>query len=283
MEQLGTAGTKEMAVPKSAIAVWDFTWFPPEGVDENFVIERLKQIAKKWCFQLEECPETKKLHYQGRMSLKTKKRLKQAVEALDLKGAHLSASHCDEDDEYVSKPQTRVAGPWRNTDAEKAYIPRDVREITALLPWQQTLYEASQIYERRQIYYVYDPVGNNGKSIFTRWMMAHRHGQLLPFCNDYKDLMRMVMCVPDSKCYIIDMPRAINKEHLNQLYSGIESIKGGYAYDDRYHFKQKLFDPPVIIVFANKLPDRGMLSEDRWRIFGISEQKTLYEFRGEMS
>lgn len=279
MEQSGTAGTKEMAGTQSALAVWDFTWFPPNEEDENYVIERLKKIAKKWCFQLEECPETKKLHYQGRMSLKTKKRLKQAAEALDLRGAHLTATHATEDDEYVTKEASRVKGPWDSDAPEKAYIPRDVREIEKLLPWQQTLFEASRIYERRQIYYIYDEHGNIGKTVFTRWMMAHKHGQLLPFCNDYKDLMRMVMCVPDSKCYIIDMPRAINKEHLNQLYSGIESIKGGYAYDDRYHFKQKLFDPPVVIVFANKLPDRSMLSEDRWRIFGISDQKTLFEYR----
>jgi len=55
--------------------------------------------------------------------------------------------------------------------------------------------------------------------------------------------------------------------------SGIETLKDGYAYDDRYHFKEEYFDCPQIWVFMNMVPDISMLSKDRWKLWVIKEGK----------
>ena len=83
------------------------------------------------------------------------------------------------------------------------------------------------------------------------------------------------MDTPKKRLYIIDMPRSVNKDRLYGLMSGIETIKDGYAYDDRYSFKEQYFDCPNIWVFSNKQLDMEYLSIDRWRMWRINEDKAL--------
>jgi len=76
---------------------------------------------------------------------------------------------------------------------------------------------------------------------------------------------------------MFDMPRAMNKDRLYQFYAAIETIKDGYAYDDRYHFTEKVFDCPNIWIFTNRMPDTTLLSTDRWKFWEISEKNELVE------
>jgi hypothetical protein len=110
-------------------------------------------------------------------------------------------------------------------------------------------------------------------------MRAHKLGRALPPVNDYKDLLRMVCDLPTSKLYLFDMPRAMNKDKMYQFYSAVETIKDGYAYDDRYTFKEKVFDCPNIWIFCNVLPDLAMLSRDRWRIWDIDNSYNLVKLK----
>jgi len=88
-------------------------------------------------------------------------------------------------------------------------------------------------------------------------------------------MMRMVCDMPTARMYLVDMPRSLNKDRLYQFYSGIETIKDGYAYDDRYKFKEKFFDCPNIWIFSNILPDMDMLSKDRWKLWSIDKEYKL--------
>lgn len=260
----------------SQVCVWDFT-LKKEGNDVEEIKKILKNHCKKWCFQLE---ESKKgyVHFQGRFSLKLKRRLK-GVKKLFPQETHLSITSTANRDNmfYVMKDETRKEGPWKDND-EETYIPRQIREIKQLYPWQQYIVNNHDVWDTRTINIIYDKKGNNGKSILCSYMRAHKKGFVLPFCNDYKDIMRMIMNVPTKRCYLMDMPRAINKEKLYQMYSAIETIKNGYAYDDRYHFKEKVFDCPNIWIFTNTLPDMNLLSIDRWKLWKISNNKELVEY-----
>lgn len=257
----------------SACCVWDFT-LKSDGLPPADLIKLLRQHCKKYCFQEEEGKSGFK-HYQGRFSLKVKCRMN-GVKAWMPNATHLSAtSNANKGNMfYVMKDDTRIHGPWKDSD-EDIYIPRQIREIKQLYPWQQHIVDNYDTWDTRTINVIYDQKGNNGKSILCGYMRAHKKGFVLPFCNDYKDIMRMIMCVPTKRCYLMDMPRAINKDKLYQMYSAIETIKNGYAYDDRYHFKEKVFDCPNIWVFTNMLPDLNLLSSDRWKIWNISSDMKL--------
>ena len=124
------------------------------------------------------------------------------------------------------KDDTRIDGPWKDDD-EEIYIPRQIREIEKLYPWQQHIVDNYDIWDTRSINIVIDKRGNNGKSILVSYMRAHKLAFAIPYCNDFRDILRMVMDVPTKRCYLIDMPRAIKKEKLFQMYSAIETIKNG--------------------------------------------------------
>lgn len=178
---------------------------------------------------------------------------------------------------YCEKDETRVDGPWKDSD-EEVYIPRQVREIDTLRPWQKTVIDSLENWDTRTVNMVYCPFGNIGKSVLVGWCRAYKLARALPPINDHKDIMRMVCDLPTSRAYLIDMPRSLNKDRLYGFYSGIETIKDGYAYDDRYSFKEKVFDCPNIWIFSNTLPDRTLLSGDRWKIWEVVNMElTEYE------
>jgi hypothetical protein len=89
--------------------------------------------CERWCFQIEEGEsESKYLHYQGRFTLKTRKRLMEVRQMFvdvdaGMTGVHLSVTSRVNADNYayVTKSRTRVEGPWFN-EAAREYIPADV-------------------------------------------------------------------------------------------------------------------------------------------------------------
>ncbi len=247
------------------------------------IIECLKEWASKWWFQYEE-GDTGYRHFQGKLNLKKKRRLQEISPLLQdeppLKKIRLSPTSKNNigKTHYIIKKDTRKDGPWTHED-EVIYIPRQIREIKQLYPWQQSIIDKVNDWDTRTINVIYDQDGNIGKSTLVGYLRAHSLAKKLPFCNDFKDIMRMVCDMPTSTCYLIDMPRAINKEKLFQMYSAIEEIKNGYAYDDRYKFKEKFFDCPNIWVFTNMVPDRTLVSNDRWKIW-VVKNKELKGFSG---
>lgn len=259
-----------MANRNNPTAVWDFT--APSEVSQEKIKKFLQKYCKKWCYQLE-LSESGYEHWQGRISLKSKERLTTLRKKLDDR-VHwsITSNNGKDDDFYVSKEETRVKGPWKDSDP---YIPRQVREITNLYPWQKDVIKISEKWDTRTVHCIIDQGGNIGKSTLCMYMAVHGLARKLPYCNDFKDVMRMVCDLPTSKTYLIDMPKAISKEKLFQMYSAIEEVKNGYAYDDRYHFQEKFFDSPAVWVFTNKVPDESLLSRDRWRLHTIEDNELV--------
>lgn len=213
------------------------------------------------------------MHWQGRMSLKTKVRNLKGI--LDMPGRCTPTSGNCTTFDYVMKEDTRIEGPWRDSAQEgEDYIPRQYRNLT-LLPWQKDVSEQLDIWDTRTINVIYDQVGNSGKSTFAGYMRVLKKARPLGFCKDYKDIMRMVMDLPTSRAYFVDVPRAIKKDKLYDFWAALETVKDGYAYDDRYHFKEKNFDCPNIWVFTNILPNLNLLSKDRWKVWVIKDQALL--------
>lgn len=256
-----------MAKQESACCVYDCVIW--DGVDdEKWLIDKFEEHCKKWSFQLEQCPSTGTLHYQCRISLKEKQRIAGVVKLIGCR-CNVSITSKDNRDNmfYVCKVESRVRGPWKDDD-ERPIVTSDIARMIKLRPWQEQLLALIRCEpDDRSIHVIYDPIGNQGKTKFAKYCRCNNLGRKVPLVNDYKDVVRMVCDMPTSRCYFIDMPRAINKERLNQFYSAIEDVKNGWVFDDRYKFREKLFDPPHVIVFTNHVPDEDMMSKDRWFIW----------------
>lgn len=258
------------------ICVYDFTC-SKEHNGKDDIMKLLKLHCKKWCFQ-EENGESGYPHFQGRMSLKMKERIGTCIHKFPR--FHLSPTSKENSDNvfYVTKEETRVDGPWKDTD-KVIYIPRQIRDIETLYPWQQHIVDDRNVWNTRTINIVIDETGNHGKSILASYIGVHEIGRSLPYSNDFRDISRMVMGTESKSLYIIDIPRALKKEQMFQFFAGIEQLKNGYAFDDRYSFQEKYFDCPNIWIFMNKKPENNLLSKDRWKYWEINYNLELQRFK----
>lgn len=261
------------------VAVWDFTLAVGDWTEATVKAELTPERVKKWAFQLERGDETGYIHFQGRVSLSNKRR----THPTWLPGAHWSvtSSNARLEEFYVLKEDTRLAGPWTDRDDPPPFIDDDVREaMAALRPWQETVLASmapDAPRQFRQVNIIVDVTGNIGKTTVSDVARFRGHGTTLHAMDNAKDMMRQVMNKPKKGGYIIDLPRALPKKDLAQLYAAIESIKDGHAFDDRYKFTEEYFKKPVVWVFTNVRPDTALLSPDRWVFWEVEVDGTLSE------
>lgn len=265
-------------------ASFDFRFNEDAFETHTAVMAWLDGLAKHYTFQKER-GDTGYIHWQGRLSLIKKRRPAELITLLTTTARkvpnYIEPTSNPEfrtgDAFYCLKEDTRIEGPWTDKD-KPAYIPRQIREVKQLYPWQKAIVDSAKIWDTRHINLVYCPTGNKGKTTLVGWCRAYNLARVLPSVNESKDMLRMVCDMPTSNMYLFDMPRSMNKDRLYGFYSAIETIKDGYAYDDRYAFKEKVFDCPQIWIFSNTLPDFNMLSNDRWQIWEINNEKDLKRF-----
>lgn len=283
-------------VTENPMAVFDFTAYC-DLVSQETLNEFLINYSKKWCYQKEQGEESGKLHWQGRISLKVRKRfgeVKSWTKGLkdNLHTIHwsLTSNENTKNDFYVMKEDTRVAGPWSSEDIPEtpAYIPRQYRDkMDTLRPFQEKIKDLSMEYNDRTIHYIYCENGNKGKSTIANLMRIFNHGIILPPINDADKLVfsacniLMAKKIRNTIPIFIDLPRAMNQERLYGIFSAIEVIKSGYVYDTRNHYKDWDFDSPNIFVFSNIEPELSLLSRDRWIVWTIDDDDNLVRFKAE--
>lgn len=273
-------------MPQGQICVYDFTCKCDRVASSDAVKTFLRKIAKKWTFQKELGTKTGFLHWQGRVSLRVKVRPKAALSLFNQEwepgwgqlsitsGDEAAKMYLDGTAFYCQKDDTRQGGPWTDKDPVPQYETMEVQKLEkwGLRAWQMEICDLITGYDGRSINVVYCPKGNIGKSSFTEWLEFKDIAYEIPMMRLMEDIMQAVMNINISRkwsAFTIDMPRAMNKEKLYDFFSGIECLKNGVAYDKRYQFKKLRFNRPHIWIFTNDVPDVGMMSRDRWKIWQV--------------
>lgn len=267
----------------SPLAMYDLT-IPCDRYTLDDVKDFMRTYCKRWAFQQESGEETGYIHYQCRISLISKKRIDNMVPWIHNKFLGFRCSPTSSptfysgNEFYVIKPDTRIAGPWNDRDdINMTTIPRRLKvENVIWRPWQTYVREAIALEpDDRTCNVIINAPGNIGKTFLCMWLMARKLATRVPPQKEAKDIMRMILDIPTRTCYFFDLPRATSNQSLNAIYSAIEEIKNGYAYDDRYKFREKIFEPPHVWVFTNILPPSNLLSNDRWKYWTVTPQYEL--------
>lgn len=268
------------------VQVWDFR-MNEDSVEKSNLITNLDQIAKQWVFQLEAGEETGYRHWQGRMTLfkvKRKPELMELMRKIDMEVPnYLMPTSTNATGKrtfsYVMKADTRVDGPFKDTD-KPAFIPVQYQNIE-LYPYQEQILKSRLEFDFRVVDCIVDSSGNNGKSTIAS-IADLRHGCIdLPWINDADKLISSLCDILIAKqernpgIIFLDMPRALNKEKLHSLYTAIEQMKKGKVWDMRNSYKEWWFNSPRIWVFTNAKPDTDMLSLDRWRFWQIRDKMLM--------
>lgn len=270
------------------VCVFDVT-LALDAADASAVKKSLRELARKWVFQGEQAQPTPKnpdgwKHWQIRLSLHKPKRKQECIKFIKDSAEFWATCHVQVTStngakakwSYQMKMDSRIEGlgPYTDQQDEEFEEPWHVAEYKTLLPWQKFIWDSMVDREKRLINFLYCPKGNIGKSILVMKARCAARARMLPPVNDYKDIMRMVCSMPQATCYLVDVPRALpSKTTMHGFWAGIESLKDGYAWDDRYSFQERIFGSPVVWVFSNTQPDSAVLSPDRWTYWHVKDQE----------
>ena len=256
------------------------------AADHKEVGARLFDIASKFVFQKERAAENGFEHWQCRIMVRNRTTLGSFKSQFcpNLWHGRVSATsnevHCSRSFNYVMKETTRIAGPWKDNEFEPEAPKVMTRQLQTFLshelrPWQSQIKDIVQQLDDRKITFVYDDVGNSGKSIFSEYLEYHGWAEEIPPFQKLEDLMAAVLALKNKKAFLCDMPRSLPKHKLGEFYAGMESIQNGVAYDKRYHLRRVRFDRPQVVIFANRMPRFHFLSQDRWAIYVMKPDYSL--------
>lgn len=257
---VGNTSTTGKKVENAAYC-WSFTWPWKEDDDLCQMCQVLKDICKTFVFQLEEAPSTGYKHYQGFISLKIKERMSTLKNLLGGTIHWEPAKNRFSLEKYAGKCETRLGGPWNESSVF-------IKTISKLRPFQ---IEAEHICltedDDRIIHWYWEPSGNTGKTQFCKYMYVKHKVTLIGNC-DFKDMAHGIKNQP--KVVLINIPKDTKEYTIN--YKAIECIKDGLIFSPKYDGGAKVWNSPVVIVFANFPPKLTGVSADKWRITNIAEK-----------
>lgn len=128
------------------------------------------------------------------------------------------------------------------------FVPRD---------WQQPILDMiAEPPHKRQILWVYDSVGDTGKSYLSRYLIDKHEAW---YCCGGKT-NDLTYSYNGQKVVIFDFSRD-SENYIN--YQIMEQLKNGMLHNTKYESGMKIFNTPHVIVFANFTPQEGKFSRDR--------------------
>lgn len=133
------------------------------------------------------------------------------------------------------------------------------KEFANFIPneYQLIMIEHLENQNNRQITWVYDKVGNKGKSYFARYLLIMENATI--FSNS--KTQDIAYAYKNEPIVIFDFSRS-QQEFIN--YGVIEDLKNGILFSAKYESTTKIFKKPKIIIMANFPPELNKLSMDRW-------------------
>lgn len=151
-------------------------------------------------------------------------------------------------------------------DYIRIHTPPLIPMTDPLRTWQQELWTMLQFDpDDRTIIFIVDPVGNSGKTWFTKYLLSHFPKAFACRPGKIPDLAHSIP--EDITHFLMDCPRSRVKF---LPFSILEELKDGRVFSPKYESRVKTFSRSHVIVFSNELPHQGELSEDRYAVYTVS-------------
>lgn len=264
IQETGGRGNTKPSPSSNQLKKWFFTFNNFNEIHIEILNNYFFEICEKFIFQ-EEIGENGTKHLQGAIWLK--KRMRWSEFKLDnrihwekTKGSDLEVIN------YCSKNETWTGRRW----VYKIVIPEKLKYLKKedLYIWQRKVEDI--ILEKpddRTIYWIWDPVGGNGKSQLVKRLVIE-YDCLLITGGKKSDIINMVynyVIVKYLNVVLLNSPRCIDRIS----YSSLEDIKDGIIVNTKYETGSKIINSPHVMVFSNHMPEVEKMTKDRWKIFKI--------------
>lgn len=211
-----------------------------------------------------EIGENKTPHLQGYVKIKTRKRIGQMKE-INYK-AHWEK--CD--NILASINYTQKDGNYIQNTSE-----RRIKKIPETLrPWQQKLFDIVKCKEPedRKIYWIYDELGNTGKTSFIKYCIFHLGHVKFTTCTKSADIL--TVADPNASAYLINFTRTTENF---APYMAVEQLSDGLISDGKLKKMaiNMMTDPNLVMIFANWRPNYNTISADRWVTMHINRDQQI--------
>lgn len=261
-------GNTSAPSPNVRSRLWAFTW-------NNHTLENVDTLLSivydgQYVFQ-EETGECGTPHLQGMVYYPTARSFNSMKNKLPK--CHLEKGRNKKNlIEYCSKNDTRTGRIWKNI-----YIKNLVTDpMIGLELYEYQIWLKKKLAKKpsqRKIYWLWEPDGCTGKSMFCKHLCI-KNSDYIYISGKASDMKYAITKRLDEginiTCCILDLPRS-SEGYIS--YSGIEEIKNGHFFNNKYESSSVIFDIPHVVVFANFEPNKKLLSEDRWKIKEIKIKK----------
>ncbi len=133
-------------------------------------------------------------------------------------------------------------------------------------PWQKKVSRLLQRQNNREVLWVWSTGGDLGKSWLGTWLQLR--GAFLVTTGKWSDIAHAYGNAGMPNVVVLDLARSYEE---TVPYALLENWKDGRLFAPKYNSRVLEFEPARVVVFANFLPDRSKMSEDRWKVIEICE------------
>lgn len=148
-------------------------------------------------------------------------------------------------------------------DVKAAADIRDQFKDVTLRPWQQNCNTRLSNQTDRQVTWVVDEEGNQGKTWYAKYLVATKNA----FYTNGGKAADIFYAYNYEGIVVFDFTRT-QEEIVN--YSAIEAFKNGMVFSSKYQSTLKITTPPKVLCLSNWEPDQSKLSRDRWDIVRLT-------------
>lgn len=244
---------------------WFFTYNNPKI--DNVYLSMIFELTdpKGFIFQ-KEMGANGTEHYQGVIVYKLQKDFN-FMKQIDPKIHWEKAKSLRHAINYCQKSETKIDGPWSKNIEINTIEPKSI-EIKFEW-WGKILEIINEKPDHRTIHWVYDELGNMGKTYLCKTLCESRKDcvYLSGKSSDMKYAISKMKTKP--RVILMDFPRC-TENYIS--YAGIEEIKNGIFFSGKYESTQTIYDSPHVICFANHKPIMENMSSDRWNIITLQEK-----------
>lgn len=238
---------------------WFLTWNNYDDDELALFLKKADETCERYVFE-KEVGKNGTPHIQGKIKFKKKSR---PMETFQKKEIHWEKSKTWKGAEYCCKDGTEIGVDiwikgWDPVLAPKIY------------GWQEECEKMILSAKGgRVIWWFYEETGGVGKTDLCRYMVI-KHKALVVGgrAQDMKCAIASMKIKP--KIIILNISR-----NGSISYNGIEQVSDGLFFSSKYESEMVIFNKPIIVVFANREPDYSCMSNDRWRVYRIEEQKLV--------
>lgn len=253
-----------------------FTFNNYTDSDLTQLIETFNESTEKYIFQ-EEMGKEGTPHLQGVVKFKNQRSF-DALKKINTKIHWEICKNWIASVKYCSKQDSKNGKLW-SKGIDKPATAEIIDDLADrhLYDWQKCVLEEIIPFEQstrdiRTINWIVDPIGACGKTCLAKHMCMTNE-LCIYITGKSADVKFAIsgMKVKPEIC-LFDFTRS-NEQYVS--YQAIEEVKNGIFFSTKYESRQVIFNPPTVIIFSNWMPDIDKLSIDRWKVYMVTEDKSL--------